>query len=114
MRKTFAIFFVVSVLTLFMAQTAMSVDTKNKELDVLYAAYIDDHVSRCETKAARIDSGSENIRKEAALRTLMGSFFKANKTDLIKEMIADDVGTQKHQVDYYLTSRFYQVLREVK
>jgi len=114
MKKTFAIFFMVIFLTLFGAHLAMSFDTKTTELESLYRNYIDGHISRCESKSARINSKSEHIRNEAALHTLMGAFFRDHKDELVKEMIAKDIGTKKHQVDYYLNSRFFSIMRKAE
>ena len=111
MKKTFAIFSMVILLTLFGAHSAMSLDTKTAESESLYGNFIDGHISRCESKSARINSKSEHIRYEAALHTLMGAFFRDHRDALVKEMIAKDIGTKKHQVDYYLNSRFFSIMR---
>jgi hypothetical protein len=114
MKKTFAIIFMVTILGLFGAHSAMSLDTKTTELESFYGNYIDRHISRCESKSARINSKSEHIRHEAALHTLMGAFFRDHRDELVKEMIAKDIGTKKHQVDYYLNSRFFDIVRKAE
>lgn len=114
MKKTFAIIPVVILLVLFGANSAMSLDTKTAELKSLYGNYIDGHISRCESKAARINSKSEHIRNEAAVHSLMGAFFRDHRDELVKEMIAKDIGTKKHQVDYYLNSTFFGLMRKAE
>ena len=112
MKEALAIFFVVAFLSLFGAHSAISVETKSAELERLYGSYIDKHISRCDSKAARKDAKSEHIRQEAALHCLMGHFYREHRTALINDMIAEGIGTKKHQVDYYLNGRFFQTLRE--
>jgi hypothetical protein len=112
MKKALAIFFVIAFLSLFGAHSAMSVETKSAELAGLYGSYIDKHISRCDSKAARKNAKSEQIRQEAALHCLMGHFYRDHRTALINDMIAEGIGTKKHQVDYYLNGRFFQTLRE--
>jgi len=114
MKKIFVIFSIVILLTLFGAHSAMSLDTKTTDSVSLYGNYIDRHISRCESKAARINSKSDHIRHEAAVHTLMGAFFRDQRDELIKEMIAKDIGTKKHQVDYYLNSKFFGLLRKAE
>jgi hypothetical protein len=114
MKKTFTIIPMVILLVLFGAHSVMSLDTKTAELESLYENYIDGHISRCESKAARINSKSEHIRNEAAVHTLMGAFFRDHRDELVKEMIAKDIGTKKHQVDYYLNSKFFGLLRKAE
>ncbi len=112
MKKTFAIFFMVTFLSLFGAHSAMSVETKSAELERVYGSYIEKHISRCDSKAARKNSASEHIRQEAALHCLMGHFYREHRTALINDMIAEGIGTKKHQVDHYLNSKFFHTLRE--
>ena len=112
MKTTLVTFLVISLITLFGFKSAMASDTRKSDLASIYAAGIDSHISRCETKAARINSTSENIRKEAAMRSAMGTFFKNNKEELINEMISEGIGTKKYKIDYFLSSRFFQSLKK--
>jgi hypothetical protein len=114
MKKTFAIVSMVTLLSLFGAQSAMSLDTKTTELESLYGKYVDGHITRCESKSARINSKSEHIQREAALHTLMGAYFRDHRDELVKEMVAKDIGTKKHQVDYYLKSKFFGLMRKAE
>jgi surfactin synthase thioesterase subunit len=111
-KKTLAMVFMVTLLSLFGAHSAMSGETKTAELERLYGSYIDRHVSRCDSKAARKDSNSEHSRQEAALHCLMGHFYISHKTELIHDMIEEGIGTKEYQIEYYLNSKFFHTLRE--
>jgi hypothetical protein len=76
----------------------------------IYSAYIDEMITRCETKEWISDSSA--IQAESALYILKGSFLKANKSDLVQDMIVEGVGIEPYQMDYYLNGRFFELLRK--
>jgi hypothetical protein len=44
----------------------------------------------------------------------MGAYFRDHRDELVKEMVAKDIGTKKHQVDYYLKSKFFGLMRKAE
>jgi hypothetical protein len=113
MKNKFAYFAVVAaMLMLFGVYPAVSEMNVSAQPGAVYGAYIDRCISQCEVKASLIDSRSEKIRQAAAMHCLMAGFLKANKTELIKDMIAQDIGTQEYKMDYYLQARFFEIFKD--
>ena len=84
----------------------------DSQREVIYSEHIKRMITSCDSKDWMCDSRSRSIRGEYALFTLKGSFLRANKSDLIHDMIAKHVGIRPHQMTYYLNKRFFEVLRK--
>lgn len=111
MRAKYAIIMIFVLVASLCAYSAISkATTTSKDRDI-YAAYIDEVISKCEPKIARCDSGSPCIRQEAALYCLKASFCSYHKTDLVKEIASADIGTKEHQMYPYIKGRFFNILR---
>jgi len=101
------IFFIISFLALLWALPIMSQSTSATKLSTFYGAFLDECISRCESKGSLRDSKLENMRKEAARHNLKADFLKRHKAQLIEELIAKDIGTKDYKIHYYLNNRFF-------
>jgi hypothetical protein len=111
-KKTFAVFPVVAVLVLTCISLAVGGNNTTTKLEILYVDYIEELISKCESKAARYDSKCQNIRRASSLYSLKAAFYRSHKVALVNDMIEEDVGTKAHRIHYYLNKRFFDTLRE--
>ena len=81
-------------------------------LETFYGAFIDDLISRCESKEAMCYSKCQSIRSSVSLYILKASFYRYHKQELIREMIEKQLGTNTHKIYYYLNTRFFDTLRD--
>lgn len=84
----------------------------DSQKEIIYSGHIKNMIMSCESKDWMCDSTSRSIRGEYALYKLKESFLRANRPDLVHEMIEENVGIKPHQMTYYLNKRFFTVLRK--
>jgi len=82
------------------------------ELKTLYSTFIDDLISRCESKKAMCNSKCESIRRSVSLYILKASFYKYRKEELVEELIKEQIGIKSHKIYYYLNGRFFGIFRD--
>ena len=54
---------------------------------VIYGAFVDNYIQKCEAKAEMLDSGSVHIRQDAIRATVKGAFLQSNRTDMISYLM---------------------------
>jgi hypothetical protein len=105
------------IVVLFIAVSCLSTVKVCRASDVqkkvIYSGYIDTMIVTCESKIRVCDSRSRSICDESALYTLKESFLRTNKSELVQEMIEQNVGIKPYQMTYFLNKRFFEVLRRV-
>ena len=111
MKKSWAVFVMVSLGALFLIGPAMSQMTTSPKLEAVYGGYIDEFISRCDSKSARTNAICQNIRKEASLAQLKAKYYRKHKEQLVQDMINNDVGVKRHKIRYYLISEFFAFYR---
>lgn len=111
-KKTFAILLVIALIPLLATPSMTNESATPAELERSYNAYVDDFISKCESKKELRESGSEGVSREAALYCLKACFLKVHKKELISSMIAEHIGTDPDKIHYHLNRAFFDVLRE--
>jgi len=111
MKKSCAVFAMVSLGALFLIGPAMSEMTTTPKLESVYRGYIDEFISRCDSKSARSNATCQNIRREANLAQLKAKYYRKHKEKLVQDMINNDVGVKRHKIRYYLISEFFASYR---
>jgi len=91
--------------------TALSQTVTTTQLEQLYSNYIDGFIARCESKAEWRNSKLVNIRREAALYCFKAHYLEKYQDQLIKDMIAENIGLREHRIHFYLNQRFFSMLR---
>jgi hypothetical protein len=102
--------FIVLMLVFFMLFTVSSATAETDIGSVkrmLVAYLIDNYIQRCQSKCKLSDSRSKNLRKAAALAELKVEYLKANKNELIGQMLETEQSIKKYKVHYYLNARFF-------
>jgi len=99
------------LLVAFLATQGTCQSTDNPNLAKKYSTFIDEAIAKCRTKAGFLDSKSQNIRRQAFIACLKGTYMKANKEDLVSYLITIDAAPSRNRVQYHLNKRFYQAFR---
>ncbi len=109
-RRLFVVLFA-GFLVAVWGSTALSQTVTTTQLEQVYSNYIDGFIARCESKAERRNSKLVNIRREAALYCFKAHFLERYKDELIRDMIAEDIGLREHRIHFYLNQSFFSMLR---
>jgi hypothetical protein len=112
MKKTSTVFLFVTFLTLILNPLAMSETDNTNDLEIIYSAYIDELISKCNAKFELRNSQLTNVRREAALYCFKAQFFKRYKKELIIDMVSEGIGVKHHKIHYHLNKRFFNIFRE--
>jgi hypothetical protein len=105
------IFLIISFLALLWASPTVSQSTSTNKLTTFYGAFIDECISRSESKGSMRDSKLGNIRREAAKHNLKADFLKRHKAQLVEELVAKDIGTKDYKIHYYLNNKFFNEVK---
>ncbi len=107
MKKSTVIAIIGTVLLVFGAtQASFSGNTGNLKPSLIYGAFVDNYVQKCEYKASLLDSGSLNIRKNAMRATVKGAYLKANRTKLIRHLMEVNAPLNPNRIQYHLNQQF--------
>jgi hypothetical protein len=108
--KTFLIPIVLSVVLVLGAFSASGDIEVGRDPAAFYTNCIDKKIACCDCKGGMWNSRSKNLRSCSRLAILKAIFLSANREELIREMVANDVALKTYKVDYYLNKRFYENL----
>jgi hypothetical protein len=73
---------------------------------VIYGAFVDNYIQKCEAKAEMLDSGSVHIRQDAIRATVKGAFLQSNRTDMISYLMVKKAPLNADRIAYYLNQRY--------
>ena len=76
------------------------------ELISYYGECIDQKIVQCERNAAFRDSESESLRQWAYVNQLKAEYYKRNKEEIIRKMVAQGLGQKQCKIDYFLNKSF--------
>lgn len=109
MKKNTVIVIIGTVLLVFgMAQASFGGNTGSLKPSLVYGAFVDQYVHKCEVKASLLDAGSLNIRKDAMRATLKGAYVKSNRTKLIRYLMVKNVPLNPYRIEFHLNQKFAQ------
>ena len=77
------------------------------QLSSYYSECINQEIAQCKRKAAFIECESEPLKKWARMNKLKAEYYKRNKKELIKEMVAQDLDQKQYKTDYFLNKSFF-------
>lgn len=88
--------------------------TDLEKMRLMYSAYVDQCIKRCDAKASMRDSRSKNLRYAAEIGRLKAEFLNDYKELLVTEMIIGQVKMKPYKIDYYINQRFFTIIRPEK
>ena len=69
-------------------------------------ACIDQTIAKYERKALRINSDRPAITRDAAIAYVKADYYKTHKDQLLKEMVAQNLGAKRGEMQYFLVTNF--------
>lgn len=106
-------FFLVAGLLLFIVNTIRADGYTVDEFCIdCYEAHINSLIEKCENKKVYRDSRSDELRKLAALSTMKSVYLREYKIELINEMARHQIGNQDHQIQHFINSKFFNIVRK--
>jgi hypothetical protein len=87
--------------------SAWAGDMDRDELKKVYEGYIAASGDMCKFKTGLRYSRSDAVRTEAAVSCLKNTYFMNNRDELIREMIAQNLGVKPYKIKVFLDARFY-------
>ena len=102
--KTGTIVLIIALGLLVLPATAVA---GNSELEHYYNDYITEKIYNCARTASIFDACC-NVRMTECevMRAEQAVFYQQNRAELVKAMLANDMGRQTFKIDYFLISRF--------
>jgi hypothetical protein len=108
--KTLIIFILCGIVFVFGAFPVSGDTSVGQDPAAFYANCIDKKITCCDGKGEMWNSRSKNLRSCSRVAILKAIFLSANREQLIREMVAEDLAMKKYKVDFYLNKRFYENL----
>jgi len=112
MKKTFLTLSAFAFIMLLWPSQGLCQSPTTTGKERIFGSYLDQFISKCEYKTEMRNSKCINIRRNAALSCLKAHFLEFHREDLIRSMIAENIGTKPHQMHYYLNRKFFDTLRK--
>lgn len=90
------------------ALTGLCGEIEDARSSLIYGAFVDNYVQKCEAKAEMLDSGSSNIRRNAMQATVKGAFIQSNRDAMIQYLKENNVPLNVDRIQYHLNQKFAQ------
>lgn len=79
----------------------------SNQLTTFYQDYITKKIANCERIASIDKHESSYMANLVKMRDLQAKFYKQYRQELVREMVAIDLGTEPHKIDHFLIIRFH-------
>jgi len=110
--KTKYILVLVAVLLMLTVNTIYAEgNSRGKTCNDCYEMHLNAMIEKCDCKKAYRNSGSNELRKLAAISTMKSAYLREYKLELIDEMEKHDVGNKSYQVQYFLNNKFFELAK---
>jgi len=80
----------------------------------VYEDLLNQYIARCDAKIEMKNSNLSNIRRDAAIAVIKGTFAKTHREELLIDMIQKEVDPKSYKVQVYLNDQFYSLVRDKK
>ena len=97
----------------FIAGTALSgmcEEVEGARKSILYGAFVDNYIQKCQAKADMLDSSSTHIRKDAIRATVKGAFIQSNRESMVKYLMAKNAPLNADRIEYHLNQKYAEVV----
>lgn len=97
---------VVAIVGLILGASVAHADMSQSEL------YYNDHITKkivnCERIAATKNYKNSSMVRLIEMRSAQAKFYRKHREELVKEMVARNIGTEPHKIDYFLITKFQE------
>lgn len=102
----YKIFLLATICALIFSTEKALTEMQQSNATVDYEVAINQIISNCEKKECMCDSRCTHLRQYAKQKLAKARFVKANKNDLIAELIAEGVPPKRYRIERYINTRF--------
>ena len=93
------------------AMIGLSGEADQIKPSLIYGAFVDDYIQKCQIKATLLNSSSLNIRKNAMRATVKGAYMRHNRVKLVKYLMEKNVSLNPRRIKYHLNQQFAKVVQ---
>jgi hypothetical protein len=97
---------IVAIVGLLLAASLAHADMSQLELD--YNDHITKKIVNCKRIASTKNQNNPCMVRLVEMRSAQAKFHKKHREELVKEMVARNIGTEQHKIDYFLTTKFQE------
>lgn len=80
---------------------------QTNQQEYFYNSCIDKRIAECEIKASMADTQSPYLQRCAEINLNQAQFYMENRDELVKQMVAENLGMKAHEVDHFLIKVFF-------
>jgi hypothetical protein len=78
------------------------------QLELYYNDHITKKIVNCKRIASTKNQNNPCMVRLVEMRSAQAKFYKRHREELVKEMVARNIGTEQHKIDYFLTTKFQE------
>jgi hypothetical protein len=97
---------IVAIVGLLLAASLAHADMSQLELH--YNDHITKKIVNCKRIASTKNQNNPCMIRLVTMRSAQAEFYKKHREELIKGMVASNIGTEQHKIDYFLTTKFQE------
>ncbi len=76
------------------------------QLEAYYNEYITNKIVNCQRIASMENHNNPCFNRLIKMRCCQAKFYRKHREELVKEMIARNIGKKPHKIDYFLVTKF--------
>jgi hypothetical protein len=80
----------------------------SNQLTTFYDDYLTKKIDNCERIASIDKHSSSSMVNLVKMRALQAKFYKRYRQELVRDMVASNLGTEPHKIDYFLITKFQE------
>ena len=91
-----------------MLLAASIANADNSQLELYYNDCITKKIANCERIASAKNHKSPCMVRLVVMRSAQAKFYKKHREEIVKEMVARNIGKEPHKIDYFLITKFQE------
>ena len=95
---------IVAIVGLLLAASLAHAD--RGQLEQYYNNQITKKIVNCKRIASAKNQNNPCMVRLVEMRSAQAKFYSKHREELVKEMVARNIGTEQHKIDYFLTIKF--------
>ena len=84
----------------------------SNQLTTFYEDYLTKKIDNCERIASIDKHSSSSMVNLVKMRALQAKFYKQYRQELVRDMVASNLGTDSHKIDHFLVTKFHAKVQD--
>lgn len=85
----------------------------SSQLTAFYEDYLTEKIANCERIASIDKPGSSCMIDLVRMKALQSKFYKQYRQELVRKMVASNLGTKPHKSEYFLVTEFNGTFKDI-